>query len=209
MTDVPMATCSGLQCDDFESGDLSAWGIHRSESGLTVEVSTLQAHSGAGSVRAFVPALTHSGASAYLFRASPTPQSTGVMAARAWIFAPGDITDFSGVLQFRSAAAYAILTGDSNKHWTVTELTTTGMLVDHRSTAVTEAARWTCVELDYAFAPPHVELYVDDARVLEVAMADPAPAYSEVGIGVTRAPLAGFQVFVDDVVIANAHIGCN
>jgi hypothetical protein len=206
--DGPAVGCTGLACDDFESGDLSAWAINRSQSGLTVVLSTAQAHSGTQSVETLVPPLTVSGQSAYVFRTSPPPLQ-GVMAARAFVLAPQPIADFSGVMIFRNAASYAILTGDSTRRWTVTEQTTTSMLVDHRSSATAVQDRWTCVEMNYTFQPPHIELYVDDQRVLDLAAVEPAPAYTEVGIGVTRAPIGGFHVFVDDVVIADKHIGCN
>jgi len=68
---------------------------------------------------------------------------------------------------------------------------------------------WTCVELDYTLQPPHVELYIDETRVLDTAMAEPAPAFPELGFGVARAPQGGFHVFVDDVVIADKHVGCH
>lgn len=205
--DAPAGACAGVQCDGFESGNLGSWTVSRSDSALSVLVTTERVHSGTHALDASIPAQMSSGASAYVARRSAA-QTTGFLATRAWFNAPQAITDFAGVLRFGNSEVYAIVTGNSNAKWTVTERSTAGLL-DHASTVATVPNRWTCIELDYTFSPPRIQLYVDDALVVDLPAADPAPSFGEVGVGVTRAPTAGFRVFSDDVVIADHHVGCN
>jgi hypothetical protein len=206
--DGPSVNCADALCDGFESGTLAMWTVSRSDPSLTVAVSTARVHSGTYALDSNVPAQNSSGQSAYAVRHSAA-QTTGALTARVWINAPQAITGFSSVLRFGSQDTYAIVAGDSQSHWTVTELSSKG-LFDHTSKVATVQDTWTCVELDYTFTPtPHMKLYIDDALVIDLDAADPAPSYTDVGIGVARAPLGGFRVFADDIVIADKHIGCN
>jgi len=211
MIDAPAAAqcpAFALQCDDFESGDLDRWTIVRSNSNASVGVTGEIAHTGGFALDARVPALPDSGSQAYIARRTAL-QSTGMLATRAWFFASGPIVNFAGVLQDSGDDTYALVSGDTEEHWAVSEQSIAG-LVDHQAPTHTAAERWTCVELDYIFTPaPTIELYVDDELVVNVKPDDPAPAYHETAVGVTRAPTEGFRVFVDDVVVANQHIGCN
>ena len=203
----PNADCpEALQCDDFEDGDFVNWEVDSGE-GATVSISTERSHSGMRAVAAEVPALPFTGSSAVIKREQAL-QTSGVLAARAWIFSPGPITNFSGVLQFEGDDGYVMISGSNTGRWTVTENSEAG-LFDHDSAVVPRPATWTCVELEYRFSPPRIRMYIDGVSVLETGAEDPAPAFDEVAVGVTRASLAGFRVFVDDLVIANKRIGCD
>ena len=204
----PNAGCpDALQCDSFEDGDLEFWVVQRTVSDATVIVTTDRAHSGMRSVVADVPAKPFTGSSAVITR-EQAPQSTGVLAARAWIFSPGPITNFSGVLQLAGDDRYVMVSGSNANRWTVTENGPTG-LFDHDSTVVPAAAAWTCVELEYTFSPARIRLYIDEALVIESDASNAGAAFTEISAGVARAPLEGFRVFVDDFVVANQRIGCN
>jgi hypothetical protein len=206
--DPPNVACpDALQCDGFEGDDLTAWTINFSVGDATVVVSDAQAHTGMRSLQAVVPQKDFSGSSAYVSRSSAM-QSTGVLAARAWVYPLQPVKDFSGVLRFSSDDRYVMLSGDSNQRWTVTENGPDAFL-DYASTVTALADRWTCVEMVYSFSPPRIQLYIDAELVLDQPAGDKSPAFSQAGAGVTRAPVGGFSVFVDDFVIANQHIGCD
>jgi hypothetical protein len=213
LVDAAMATCppGALQCDDFETGTITAWtkSISGAGSGSTLMIAQAPVHAGRFALDADVPMQTSSGQSAYVARVTATAQSTGMLATRAYVFAPAAIAAFSGVIQysFGDHAQYVGVYGDTDGKWDVTEQSTAG-LVDHASTLGTKSQQWTCVELDYTFEQPHFVLYIDDTVVLDLDATDPAPKFSEAGVGVTRAPTGGFHVFADDIVIATSHIGC-
>lgn len=54
-----------------------------------------------------------------------------------------------------------------------------------------------------------VQVFVDEASVLDVAALAPSPTYDKVAVGAVRTDEIGFRGFVDDVVIADRRIGCN
>jgi hypothetical protein len=196
-----------VQCDDFEAGDLAAWTVKQSVSDATVAVSAGQAHSGMRAVEATVPVKPFSGSSAYISRDSAL-QSTGMLAARVWIYAPQPVDDFSGVLRFGGPDRYVMVSGNNLERWTVSENSAAG-LFDHTSNVTAVPNAWTCLELVYTFSPPRIRLFIDETMVIDQAAQDGTPMFDEAGAGVTRAPLAGFRVFVDDFVVANQPIGCN
>jgi hypothetical protein len=212
-TDAAATTCPtfAILCDDFESGTTAKWTTKRLGTGATVSIDGTHAHSGTLALDATVPASTTSGAGAVLVSKLASPQSTGVLALREWIYAPQPIIHFAGVVQFRNAMAsnYVIGAGDDSNLWVATEDSTAG-LVDHRSMTKALDSTWVCVEQDYLFAGAmsKIQFFVDDHIVIDAVAADPMPVYTNVEAGVARASVDGFRVFVDDVVIAAQHIGC-
>ncbi|HEU0029440.1 MAG TPA: hypothetical protein VFQ53_02320 [Kofleriaceae bacterium] len=195
-----------LQCDGFEGTDLAGWNLQISDPKGSLGLTDAISLAGGQALDATMPGLPSSGASAYVAREVPIG-TTGMLATRAWINAPQTITNFSGVIIFDGPGGYALVSGDNERRWSLSEQSLAG-LFDHQSTIATEANRWTCVELDYSFSPRRVQVYIDDVLAIDITPNDPAPAFTRAGAGVTRAPVAGFHVFVDEVVIATQHIGC-
>lgn len=195
-----------LQCDDFEGAGLADWRIRISDPAGSVGVSDEIAFSGTRSVDTLVRERMLSGASAYVAR--DVDARTGVLAMRAWVFAPGPVVDFSGVVIFERDGGYALVSGDNDQRWTVTEQSSAG-LFDHHSTVAAVPNRWTCVELNYQLEPRRIQLFVDGAMIIDTTPNDPAPTFALAGAGVTRSPAPGFRLFVDDVVVATQHIGCD
>jgi hypothetical protein len=211
----PAERCANgaMFCDDFESGDLSSWPNSTISTTAQVEVATAESHSGAFAMHSQVPAI-QSGASASVEFTFPI-MSTGFIASREWLYLPVPLVKFDCILNVRGVqGTYATVAGDDAGRWDVTERNvSTAMTIDHHSSTAVRQNAWTCVELDYTFptdgAPARIQLYVDDALVLDEAAADAAAAYDRVAVGVTRADAAGAESIVDDVVLSYEHIGCN
>ena len=58
-------------------------------------------------------------------------------------------------------------------------------------------------------AATETRLYVDDVAVLATPIADRNPVYDGFVIGLVRSDAAGARVVVDDIVLADGHIGCH
>jgi len=200
---------SAVLCDDFESGDISMWsGLTVSLGGASVTASAAQPRNGGFSLDANVPMLGN-GTSANVIRSIPL-RTTGVLAARLWILAPTMFTRFDAVVRFWHTPTnqYMVVGCDSTNHWTAGENDGVGV-IDHVSTVPCgPGPSWHCVEQVYSLDSRRVEVYIDGANVIDEAVADPAPKFSQVDVGAVRADAAGFRVFVDDVVIADQRIGC-
>lgn len=195
-------------CDDFETGDLSKWGptIISAKGGM-VAPTTTRAHTGAYALEASEPLQTSSGTKAEA-TVPLAGQSTGMLAVREWIDAPQPLVGFACVDQVQAMNRYLLVCGDNSGNWVVSEAYPSN-LDDHHGLAGPSVDTWTCVELDFTFgAPGHLQLYADDVLVVDAAASDPAPMYTQFNAGVPHAANAGFHVFVDDVVIARQHIGC-
>jgi hypothetical protein len=205
---------TALLCDDFETGDISRWTSRSVGTGASIAVDALAPHRGQFALDATVPASPVSGipASACL---ETSQISSGMLAMRAWIYPPTALDNYDAVLLFKNAPSCATtssqyaIAGGAMGAWNVSEDSSAG-LHDHHATVPGPAVdTWTCLELDYAFAPPHIQLYANDAIVLDVTADDPAPAFNAMLAGVTNSTTSGYHVFVDDVVVDRAHVGCN
>ena len=191
-------------CDGFETGDVSAWTGNILTPGATLSADNDIVHTGRFALAADVPAIS-SGAFAALDE-SYSSTSTGMLAIRAWIYAPSSFGEFSGPLILTDVGNVhqVLLSGDLSMLWTVSEGG-----VDHHSTMSVVGATWSCVELDYTFGTPAtIDLYLDDANIESVSAVDGGADFDEVIVGVARASAAGEDAVVDDVVIALQHIGC-
>lgn len=197
-------------CDDFETGDLTRWPV-RYAMGSMLAVDGARIHGGTYALDTAVgPNQAEATKSAVVYPIDP--QSSGTLAARAW-FSTVDaaLQYFNSVLMFDNVGEplhYSGVMADDLQHWIVSESSAAGLL-DHTAATLASADTWTCVELDYDFAPPRVRLYIDDATVLDDVPNDPAPRYHGVEVGIARSVDPGLRVFADDVVIAHQHIGCD
>jgi hypothetical protein len=197
-------------CDDFEGGSVAKWDrVTIIPDGGTVEVSLERPYSGSHALDANVPALMN-GAQADISLDVPV-QTTGVLAARLWVYAVDTFTLFDGVLRFASSAnanQYLIVACGTTNQWAATERSPGSGITDHVSTAACGPNQWACVELVYSLDARHVALLVDGATVVDVTVDDPSPAFDRIDVGAVRAVMAGFRVFVDDVAIGPQRLGC-
>ncbi|MEO6775837.1 MAG: hypothetical protein ABI467_22950 [Kofleriaceae bacterium] len=214
--DSDLATCPAFAdfCDDFETGDLSRWDGMRIVGSGSVSVEPGAARDGRFGLHAQVPAPAagNDEASIEVTRASP---SSGTYAMREWIDPLTPIVNYTFVLSARDdQGAYAAVGGNSSGDWVASEAPPGGTPIgDHPSPEATVTpGNWVCAELDVIVGSPagtsQIELYVGDALVVSSPMVDPMPAYTELFVGIPRAAPIGFEVRVDDVVIAHQHIGC-
>ena len=214
--DGPLAvTCPefAILCDDFESGDLAQWTRLELIGPAALEVNTTSPRTGAFALEAtFSSSATNDGAAAPALRFPPV--TTGMLATRIWINLASPLQEFSLVTVFRNHLndRYASAGGNNTADWVSTEESASGLTDHHSTTPTPPLATWTCVELVYTFptvpTPGRIQVFVDDAAVVDVTADDTAPAFTEVMIGIARGDEGGFHVFVDDVVIADQRIGC-
>lgn len=193
-------------CDGFESGDFSQWTGSDVSPGGTIVATQERAHSGSFAFAGTMPMQSNGAAAAVLHDFAPI--SSGMLAVREWINTPVPIVAYDGVLDIYDVFQhYVLAAGDSNR-WVISENSPGGGLNNYYATPTPPLDTWTCIEVDVTFSPPRFELFVDDTLALGMPAADPAPLYREISVGVARADLAGYSVFVDDVVQADRHIGC-
>ena|GEM_PF-7133690 len=201
-----------LLCDDFETQDISRWDTVLTDGGGTAMASTQRARSGSSALELRYGASSTSGIAAVVLQL--TPRSTGVLAVREWIYLEQPLAAFNLVVAFGNTATGQFITagGNSSARWVSTDQDANRVIVDHTTGVATPpVGEWTCVELvvDYVVnGPPTVELFVAGARILDTAIADVNPLYDHVEVGLSRADRAGYVLYVDDVVIDDARIGC-
>lgn len=209
---VPGCPAFALFCEDFEGGDLSRWSRTVLDGPATATVTRTRVHGGSFALETRVGPAANDGGNAMATLTLPR-QSTGALAVRQWIDLDVTLDNFNIVAELGNAdaLAYVAAGGNNSANWVMTEDPGTGA-VDHQTSVPTPALDvWTCVELVYAFTPPgapRVELYVNDAMVLDDSSAYTTPSFDEVRVGITRADMTGFSLFTDDVVIADQRIGC-
>ena len=202
-------------CDDFETGDLSKWTATDTSVGGQVVVDSVEAHSGTFALDAKI-AMTTDGAISAICSQQPTV-SAGMLAVREWIYSPAlPPTNYDEMIILSNLSsctdngttAYSTLGCDNNNNWETGDSSTAG-LFSYVGSPCVAADTWICIETDYTLgSTPRVQIYIDDALMIDHATADPAPMFSQVYTGVARADMVGFHVIVDDVVIAHQHIGC-
>lgn len=137
--------------------------------------------------------------------------STGTFAVRAWIYQPQPLVSFDAVMSlfYTPNLAYMLVGGDSNGMWVASESGNPDSVDYHSNLAVAQNV-WTCVELDYVFTPgpPSVAVYIDDASVIASPVTAQMPVFDTVRLGVVRTDADGSTTIVDDVAMADQHIGC-
>jgi hypothetical protein len=209
--DAPAACPSfATFCDGYETGDTSAWSQMFASAGGSLTVETATVHSGRFALHVIQPGASNS-TDAETVHMLAAPQSTGVLTTRLWFYAVASLPANVGPLNLHDGtlAHYAFLMVYPNEAWTVSEQGTNG-LHDHQSTTLLVAGTWTCLEVDYTFAPPAYAVYVNDVLAISGAAADTAPSFDRVSLGAQNVAPAGANadMIVDDIVIADRHIGC-
>ena len=106
-----------MYCDDFESGDLSAYPVTTIAAGAQLDVDSTMIHSGAFALHSTVPAIRNGAAAAVIFGFPST--SSGMLAVREWVYLPVPLVKYDGVLTIRGAQTdYASVAGDNLARWT-------------------------------------------------------------------------------------------
>ncbi len=198
-----------MLCDGFESGDLSRW----STTTLIGSTSTAQvvagtARTGTFALEARMPPAGNAGVAAP--ELDFAMRSSGTLAVREWIDLRMPLVNFDLVLQLGDADVdFAGAGGNDQGAWVATEARAGGSVIDH-NTAINAPAigTWFCLEMVFTFDPARIQIFVDDALVLDEAPITPAPTFDRVLVGGVRLDQLGFDVLVDDVVVADRRIGC-
>jgi hypothetical protein len=197
-------------CDDFETGTADAWSGGDLSTNATLVVNGVRTHTGAYALDADVPPATATGGYALVHKTIPV-QTTGVIAVREWVYALAPFNFFDEVVKLSLAPTtdrYMVFGCDNLNNWAATERSPTTGITDHLSTVPCVTGAWVCVETVYTLSTGRAQFYVDSAIIVDVAVADPAPQFNRVEVGVTRADSAGFHVHIDDVVIAPQRMPC-
>jgi hypothetical protein len=195
-------------CDDFENGFLRWTGSYTSTGSLLD--SPVRPRTPTHSLEADASPTFTASSAANVYLDIPR-RSTGMIAVRMWVSTPQPLINFDSILVvIDPGAQYVAVGADTNGTWTVTETVMTS-LVDVRGTTSLPIDTWTCVELDYRFPDSgnSFELFVDDAIAVASNTSIVTPSFTRVVVGIARADIAGYHVFIDDVVIATQHIGCS
>jgi hypothetical protein len=84
------------------------------------------------------------------------------------------------------------------------------VLANDTSTTPIPQSAWVCVELDVMLATTgsSLVLYVTDQQVVTATLVTPSPGYNSQYTGLAATPGSGGTAYLDDVVTAAQHIGC-
>jgi len=210
---VPAEACPAFAsfCDGFESGNLNAWsGSQATAATLTVQSSIV--HSGHYALESVGQPSTSFGADAS--HDFPT-QTSGSIATREWVYAPQPLVQWEQLLAVLSGSAnnddYVTVLGNDNNIWMASEGDASAVLGNYLSTTPVAQSAWVCVELDVMLATTGstAVVYVADQEIVTATLVTPSPGYSSIRAGLwTGVSGGGATVYVDDVVVAAQHIGC-
>jgi hypothetical protein len=205
--DATMACpANAILCDDFESGTTAKWSSTRTVDG-PLDVDGAHVHTGSFALHSLVSPATGNGSETYVAHALASPPV--VLATRVWVYLPNPIEGFQGVIYLVDLPAESHYLGATTEipNWSASGNSTAG-LFDYSGSIAVQQATWTCVELDVDRDAKTLQLFVGDELAETAAIMDPSPVFGTVAVGATRANADGYENYVDDVVIAPAHIGC-
>jgi hypothetical protein len=214
-------SCAAIVCDDFESDALATVWVPNTMGG-TVSVDTVHAHSGRRALHVHVDAVPE-GAIAEAFVAeskslavTPAPSSSFV---RAYFFLPAVVDQPSTLLAFAQGAS----------PWRGLGLAVAPPGALHINSTVMDPATgtdldpgppigsWFCVELDLSFSQPQeVRVWLGDEEYTSfnrLQPTEPSPGWEFVNLGLLffypTTSVPALDMWIDDVVIDDKHIGCN
>jgi hypothetical protein len=210
---APSCPASSVFCDNFEGATLAFAKWNGSMSGPNASVALNNTHpflSGSTSVE-----ITSTG-SIWVLRKTLSPAS-GFLAARFYAYVSSTLADTTTLLAFLnsdSTVAFSVAGGldashVENGHWklhSTTDFYGPLMVVN----------QWQCVEVDVNLATSTMYLYVTDAanpdRSAPPIVSGTLPATSTPGsfyLGIYTIPTsATADIWFDDVVVTNQHVGC-
>jgi hypothetical protein len=195
-----------ILCDDFELGNLSRWTGTRPATSSVVVDGDLP-HLGSFALDSRVAPAGGNGGEAFVYLTlAPYDQ----LAIRAWAYLPDPIESFQGVIylvDLPQEQHYLEVSTDIPV-WTIAG-DDGSTLRDYPTNVTVERATWTCLELDLDLTAHHLQLFIGAAVALDSTIFDASPMFGTLGIGTTRANADGFHDYIDDVVIATSHVGCD
>jgi hypothetical protein len=195
-------------CDDFETGDTSKWNSVNVAGGGSLNVDNV--HPWAGSYSLDVTGTAGSNGHAELGK-NLTPLGLSTLSLRAYVSSasvPASYTLFLAL--FNGTKGWAV-GGDGSGNWVVTQ--DSGTLADLTTNVPVPVNQWVCVELitnppSAMFLAGRVRLFTDGNLILDATPGD-FTAPTELDVGLVRSPAGQTpHVYVDDVALANAPIGC-
>ncbi len=194
-------------CEDFESGSLAThnWSVNNLGSGDSVDINMSRPHGGTRSLDC-VGASLGFGHMASIANSLGQPPSFGI---RLWVYSVGDPGTDSFFVQAYTATNGVSIGQASDGNWKVTEDlgSTTD---DHEGTTAVPTGKWTCIELVYSQASgQRFQAYADNVLIADFAASATYGAFTDLYVGYARVPPnAATEVFVDDVAVAPARVGC-
>jgi hypothetical protein len=200
-----------LFCDGFESGDLSKWTGEDLDG--PQQVTTGARYTGMYGLDSDVGSASGNGAEGDAYVAPGNVFATGTLAIREWVYSPAQLINYVGTLEVTlgppaTASQYVEIIANDVGAWSLSEFGSAG-LHDHEGSIATQTATWTCVEVDIVLgSAPSASLYIDGVVSTQGPMTNTGDSYDTIAVGVTRANAGGFEVYIDDVVIATQRIGC-
>jgi hypothetical protein len=211
---VPAEACPAFAsfCDGFESDNLGAWSYSVVTS-ATLQAESSIVHTGHDALESVGPSSTvFYGWAVHDFPA----QTSGILAVREWMYSAQPLVADDQVLTLDGGSAngndFISVTGGVDNTWRAPEGdgATNTVYADHPSTTPIAQSTWVCIELDVMLATTgsSLILYVADQQVATGSLVTPSPGYKSLGAGNAAVAGAGGTVYVDDVVMAAQHIGC-
>jgi hypothetical protein len=200
---------TAILCESFETAPVG-WASEISGGGVNVSRTTAFAHSGIGALEAQVVPSASSGRAA-LHRV--LDGSAAALATRLWVYPIEPLQSFDHVLTWFGTplSRFFALGGDEVANWVFTLGVPPSDFVDHHSTTAVPVGTWSCVEivrrLGTMSSGPTVQLYVNDALVLDDPIVENA-VYLELYVGLVRGAPVGGHVVIDDLVVSDRTIGC-
>jgi hypothetical protein len=211
--DAAPPACKALFCEDFESGKLdpARWETnvgYDPANAVTVQT-TKAAHGGHAALAHIANA---GGGFAYIRAKSPFPQLASGMWGRAYVFHTIDATvGHNALVKAESPAGDVLEVGQGGGKVQLTFYPPSGEKPVGYPTAIPRGT-WTCMEWHMAKASPQIELFVDGTSIATYAYsgAEVVPAFTSVKLGIEThsANTSTDDVYLDDIAIDGARIGC-
>jgi hypothetical protein len=212
---VPAEACPTFAsfCDGFESGNTNAWSGSIVMTGGTLQVQSSIVHTGHYALESVGQPSTNF----YAWAVHNYPNLTsGMFAVREWMYAPQPLLATDQVLTLDGNTAdgndYVSISSANDDFWSMAEGdgATNTTYASHNSTTPVALSTWVCVELDIMLATTgsSFALYVGDQEILTASLVTSNPGYDFLAAGNAANPGSGGTVYVDDVVAAAQHIGC-
>jgi hypothetical protein len=212
---VPAEACPAFSafCDGFESGNTNAWSSTTVMAGGSLQVQSSVVHTGHYALESIGQPSTMF----YAWAVHTYPnQTSGMLAAREWMYAPQPLLAIDQVLTWDGNSAdgndFISINSATDDFWNMAEGDgVTGTVYgSHKSTTPVALSTWVCVELDIMLATTgsSFALYVGDQQILTASLVTSNPGYDALAAGNAADAGSGGTVYIDDFVTAAQHIGC-
>lgn len=204
--------CKALFCEDFESGtlDTTRWEQDNGyDAANTVTVQAAKAGHGKYAARAH---LATAGGFSFIRAKAPFPALANELWGRAYVFQTIDVTvGHNALVKIENAAASVLEIGQSQGKVQLTFYPPGGEAPAGYQTSIPRMA-WTCMEWHMKQASPQIELFADGASLATYTYGGAAtiPTFTSIKLGIEThvASPSAYDVYIDDVALDTARIGC-